>query len=132
MRTRIAAVAIAAAALLALTACNSNDDSKSAASSSTPSAEASSSDAAAGGIPPKPDAATQRLLLAAVESVDPALADDPAKTVDAARNQCQSLDGGAADPDHLAAQRFGNDTHPLTDAQGKALNVALRATLCPK
>jgi hypothetical protein len=133
MRTRIAAVAIAAAALLTLTACNSNDDdSKSPASSSTPSADASSSDAAAGGIPPKPDAATQRLLLAAVESVDPALADDPDKTVDAARNQCQSLNGGAADPDHLAAERFGNDAHPLTDAQGKALNVALRATLCPK
>jgi ABC-type Fe3+-hydroxamate transport system substrate-binding protein len=130
MRTRIAAAALAAAALLALTACNSNDDSKSSAPSSTPSANTSSIDAA--GLPPKPDAATQRVLLAAVESVDPALADDPDKTVDAARNQCQSLNGGAANPDHLAAQRFGNDSHPLTDTQGKALNIALRASLCPK
>jgi hypothetical protein len=42
------------------------------------------------------------------------------------------LNGGVKDPDHLAAERFGNDAHPLTDTQGKALNAALRATLCPK
>jgi hypothetical protein len=130
MRTRIAAAAIAAAALLTLTACNS-DDNKSSAPNSTPTVDISSAEAAAG-IPAAPDAAKQAVLLAAIAAVDPSLANNPDKAVRNSRNQCQALDAGTANPDHAAAQRFGNDAHPLTDAQGAALNAALRATLCPK
>jgi hypothetical protein len=130
MRTRIAAAAIAAAALLTLTACNS-DDNKSSAPSSTPTVDMSSA-AAAAGIPPKPDAAKQAVLIAALKAVDPTLADDPGKTTDAARNQCSTLNGGGDPSGHTAAQRFGNDTHPLTDAQGMAINAALQIALCPK
>ncbi|MFC4035681.1 hypothetical protein ACFO3J_30050 [Streptomyces polygonati] len=129
MRIRIAAAAVAAAALLTLTACDSGDDKASVASA--PSVDISSIKVAAG-IPSAPDGEARKLLLSALISVDPWLAEDMDKTVDAARSQCQSLNGGAADPDHLAAQRFGNDASPLTDEQGKLLNVALRATLCPK
>lgn len=131
MRTRIAAAALAAAALLALTACNSSDDKSDSKATSTPTADISSAEAAAG-IPPKPDAAKQAVLIAALKAVDPALADDPDKTTDAARNQCSTLAGGGDPSGHTAAQRFGNDTHPLTDAQGMAINAALQIALCPK
>lgn len=129
MNTRIAAAALTAAALLALTGCNSDDDKS--APSPTPSVDMSSIDAAQG-FPPKPDAAHQAIYIAALKAVDPAYDGDPDKAVSEGRNQCQSLNSGAPNADHLAALRLGNDAHPLTDAQGKAINAVLQTTLCPK
>ncbi|MFE0762608.1 DUF732 domain-containing protein [Streptomyces smyrnaeus] len=86
----------------------------------------------AAGIPPKPTGADRAAYLRAIAAVDPALTAEPEKAIDAGRNQCSALDGGASRVDYLAAQRFGNDAHPLTDAQGAELNKALRGTLCPK
>jgi type IV secretory pathway VirB10-like protein len=131
MRTRIAAAALAAAALLALTACSSSDNDDKATPTKTPSVDQSSIDAAAG-IPPKPDAAHQAIYLAALKAVDPTLAADPEKAVREARNQCSTLNSGGDPTGHTAATRIGNDAHPLTDAQGMAINAALRASLCPK
>lgn len=135
MRTRIAAAALAAAALLTLAACSDKDtDSK---APKTPAATPTAVDTAGMeadlGIPSKPTGTALKLYLAAVTAVDPSLKlDTDSSLVDAGRNQCMALRGGAQNPDHLAAERFGNDAHPLTDAQGKALNAALRATLCPQ
>ncbi|MFL0393933.1 MULTISPECIES: DUF732 domain-containing protein [Streptomyces] len=84
------------------------------------------------GIPPEPTGADRTAYLDAIAAVDPTLTAEPDKAIDAGRNQCSALDGGAQRLDYLAAQRFGNDAHPLTDAQGAELNAALRKTLCPK
>lgn len=130
MRKPITAAALAAATLLALTACSS--DSGSSAAQPSDSATASSAPAIDTGIPPEPTGAKRTALIAALKAVDPYIAEDEAKAIDHARNQCSSLNGGAANVDHSAAVRFGDDTHPLTDAQGKAINAALQASLCPK
>lgn len=137
MHTRLAAAALAAAALLALTACSSSDsnDDK-AAPSQTPSVTSTSAAGATEksipGIPDKPTGAKRDAYIAAIAAVDPTLTADPDKAITNGRNQCTSLDGGARDVDHSAAERFGTGTHPLTDDQGKAINAALRLTLCPK
>jgi hypothetical protein len=133
MRTRLTAAALAAAALLTLAACNgSDDDSKTPAPPKTSTAVDTASINADLGIPPKPVGAKRTAYLAAIKAVDPTLVTDPDKAIDAGRNQCMELHGGVKNEDHVAAERFGNDAHPLTDAQGKAINTALRATLCPK
>lgn len=132
MRTRLTAAALAATALLTLAACSSSDDSKPPAPPTMPTAVDTASIEAGLGIPPKPVGAQRTAYLAAIKAVDPSLVADPDKAIDAGRNQCMQLHGGAKNEDHLAAERFGNDAHPLTDAQGKAINTALRATLCPK
>ncbi|MET8537368.1 hypothetical protein ABZV67_37685 [Streptomyces sp. NPDC005065] len=54
------------------------------------------------------------------------------RAIDAGRNQCAILMDGDEKADWLAAQRFGSDSRPLTDAQRKQLNAALRETLCPE
>lgn len=52
--------------------------------------------------------------------------------MEAARDQCSGLDGGAENPDHPAAERFSYNGITLTDDDGAHLNVGLRDTLCPK
>ncbi|MFE4328719.1 hypothetical protein ACFRQM_04470 [Streptomyces sp. NPDC056831] len=125
-----AAVLLAAAALLALTACSAEekDVTKPA---PTKSVDHSAAEKAAG-IPPAPTGNDRAAYLAAIKKVDPRIVEDEEKAIDAGRNQCASLAGDSKMPDWAAAQRFGNDTRPLTDAQGKQLNEALRKTLCPK
>jgi hypothetical protein len=130
MRTRLTAAAVAAAALLTLAACSSNSDDK-AAPSTTPSVDVSSIQANLG-FPPEPTGAKRTAYLAAIKAVDPYLITNPDKAITHGRDQCQSMDSGATNPHHSAAERFGNDMHPLTDAQGKAIDAALRLTLCPK
>ncbi|KOY50429.1 MULTISPECIES: hypothetical protein [unclassified Streptomyces] len=139
-RTTAIAVLVAATLAASLTACGDSSDDK-AAPSTPPTATttapkpAQSATASAGkpvnGIPPKPTGAEREAYLAAIKAVAPNAAADPDKAIDAGRNQCSALNGGAQNVDHSAAQRFGNDAHPLTDGQGKAINVALRATMCP-
>lgn len=142
MRIRLAAAALtaASAALVALTACSSGggDDKTVAtptgavASTSAATNTATTTDKAVPGLPGKPSGPERAAYLAALKAVDPAIVSDPEGAVADGRNQCTSLDGGARNPDHSAAERFGDATHPLTDTQGKAINLALRATLCPK
>ncbi|WP_406014337.1 hypothetical protein OG520_22200 [Streptomyces sp. NBC_00984] len=127
---RPAAVLLAAAALLALTACSAEDDAKPAApKASAPTVDHSAAEKAAG-IPPAPTGDARDAYLDAIAAVDPQIIVDEEKAIDAGRNQCASITSPKAD--WAAAQRFGNDARPLTDAQGKALNEALRKTLCPK
>jgi predicted small lipoprotein YifL len=140
--TTSAAVLVAAALAFSLTACGESGDGKKADSAKPgtpaatsavpqPSAASPSASKPGSGIPPKPTGAERDAYLAAIKVVAPNAAADPDKAIDAGRNQCMALNGGAKNPDHSAAQRFGSDAHPLTDAQGKAINVALRATMCP-
>ncbi|MEU5451924.1 hypothetical protein [Streptomyces californicus] len=130
------------AALLALTACSPEEtESAPAPAASTPAAKeqpaddgesGESSDAEkTAGVPDTPTGTDRAAYLAAIKAVDPRIVEDEEKAIDAGRNQCSSLAGGGNKVDWLAAQRFGNNTRPLTDAQGKQLNTALRATLCP-
>lgn len=86
----------------------------------------------AAGIPPKPTGAARTAYLDAVREIVPALAAEPDKAVDAGRNQCAALGRGSTGLDRLAAQRFGDGAHPLTEAQGGRLNAVLRKTLCPE
>ncbi|MFF5642080.1 hypothetical protein ACFY8Q_07170 [[Kitasatospora] papulosa] len=132
---RPTAVLLAAAALLALTACSAEDDaaeSKPSAPTAATTDTGDSSDAEkAAGIPDAPTGADREAYLRAIRAVDPRIVEDEDKAIDAGRNQCSSLAEPNDKSDWLAAQRFGNDARPLTDEQGKALNAALRATLCP-
>ncbi|MGQ4514233.1 hypothetical protein [Streptomyces sp. DW26H14] len=138
MRIRTIATSITAALMLAgLTACGSDNssDAKPSPAPTTASAEPSvdtSSINASLGIPPAPTGAKRAAYLAAIKAVDPALVQKPDRAIDNGRNQCQALDNGTSGTDHAAAERFGTDTHPITDTQGKALNAVLRLTLCPK
>jgi hypothetical protein len=146
MRTRLAAAALAAAALLTLSACSSDSGGDEAhdrtapttagmptAPTTAPSAVATTgAGKSVPGLPPEPTGAGRTVYLAALTAVDPALGADAGKAVDDGRNQCTTLDTGGRNPDHSAAERFGSGTHPLTDAQGKAINAALRLTLCPE
>lgn len=84
------------------------------------------------GLPPAPTGARRDALLAALRDVDGDLVRDEEKAVDAARNQCAALDGGAAKPERSAARRFSYDGVTLTDDDGTHLNIALRGTLCPE
>ncbi|MFS0695117.1 hypothetical protein [Streptomyces nitrosporeus] len=138
MRHVPALLALSAAVLLAVTGCSADtatttdtQPSTSAAAATTEDTGKSSTAEEAAGIPDAPTGAARDAYLAALRAVDPRIVEDEEKAIDAGRNQCASLAKPNDQSDWLAAQRFGNDTRPLTDAQGKALNAALKSTLCP-
>ncbi|MFE6041023.1 hypothetical protein [Streptomyces sp. NPDC056452] len=83
-------------------------------------------------LPPEPTGADRDAVLKAVQDVHGTLIHDEDKAIDAARNQCAALDGGATNPDHSAAQRFSYDGVTLTDDDGRHINIGLRKTLCPE
>ncbi|MFI9624535.1 hypothetical protein [Streptomyces sp. NPDC052042] len=124
---RAALIAVTAAALLTLTAC---EDAVTTKPAPTETVDRAAIEEAAG-IPPAPTGADRDAYLAAIKAIDPRIVEDEGKAIDAGRNQCASLRRGSKKPDRAAAQRFGNDARPLTDEQGKALNEALRKTICP-
>lgn len=137
MRTRITIAAITAALAVGLAGCSSSDsdDSKTDTAKSTPSATKSTDTRAAekaAGIPAEPTGAERDAVLAAIHDVNAKLTVDEDKAIDAARNQCSGLNGGAKNPEHLAAERFSYNGITLTDDDGAHLNVGLRKTLCPK
>ncbi|MFI1855086.1 hypothetical protein [Streptomyces sp. NPDC020480] len=125
-------LAALAAPLLALTltACGSSDDKADDKPSPTPSVDMSKIEKDAG-IPPEPTGAKRTALIAALKAIDPQIVADEDKAVNNARNQCSALHNGGQRPDYFAAQRFGNDVHPVGEANGKLINAALRKTLCP-
>ncbi|MFI2355062.1 hypothetical protein ACH5AG_10335 [Streptomyces anulatus] len=127
-RTTVLPAALLAAALLALTACSAEEDKATPAPEpSAPAAKEQPADADSGessdaeksaGIPDAPTRANRSAYLAAIKAVDPGIVEDEEKAIDAGRNQCS----------HLATP---NDKSDWLAAQGKALNEALRKTLCP-
>ncbi|GAA4999537.1 hypothetical protein [Streptomyces siamensis] len=137
MRTRITIAAVTAALAITLVGCSSSDDGSDAktkptkASSPKASKPVDNSDAEkAAGIPPKPDAAKRAALLRALRAVNPAIVTDEDKAVDNARNQCSTISGGG-NADMTAKARFSTSDHEVTDAEAKAINAALKGTLCP-
>ncbi|MFE9766615.1 hypothetical protein ACFYPC_19120 [Streptomyces sp. NPDC005808] len=134
MRIRTTIAVATTALAITLVGCSSdNDDSKpkTTESSSRPSTDTSAAEKAAG-LPPEPTGAERDAVLAAIHDVNAKLTTDEDKAIDAARNQCSALDGGATNPDHTAALRFSYDAVTLTDDDGAHLNTGLRKTLCPK
>jgi hypothetical protein len=127
-----AAVAITALAL-ALTACSGDDsDERPEAKPKTSASEQErtqpqQNDAAkSAGIPPEPTGADRVGLLRALAAANPDIVKYEDKAVDAARNQCAAINGGARRPDRSAAQRFTYEDVTTTEAQGKQINQALK------
>ncbi|WP_327713013.1 hypothetical protein OG912_36055 [Streptomyces sp. NBC_00464] len=137
MRIRTTTAAIAAVLAVSIAGCSGDkgSDSKADATRSTApetSRAADNSDAAKkGGLPPEPTGAARSAALQAIHDVNGNLTHDEDKAIDAARDQCAALDGGATNPDRGAAQRFSYDGIKLTDDDGGHLNHGLRKTLCP-
>lgn len=130
IRTAAAAAVILAAAL---TACSSSDDTTDAGSKPTPKASATHtpdpaySDAMkAVGIPPEPTGTARAKLLDALAAVNPGIVRYEGKAIDAARNQCSAINGGAQNLDHTASVRFTYKDVTTTEAQGKQINQALK------
>ncbi|MGW3191607.1 hypothetical protein ACWDBT_27580 [Streptomyces ardesiacus] len=137
MNTRTTTAAtIAAAALLTLTACSNSSDDE-AANKPAPKASASASEVSkeqhaaaekAAGIPPKPSGAERQQLLDTLAKAAPDVVRYKDKAIDAARNQCSSLNGDTAKLDWLASQRFTYKDVTTSEAQGKAINEALKSS----
>ncbi|MBK3630529.1 hypothetical protein JHN59_38185 [Streptomyces sp. MBT49] len=134
MNTRTAAAIITAALALALVGCSS-DDSADSANTATPKASATRtpnpamSDALkAAGIPPEPTGAARAKLLNALAAVNPGIVRYEGKALDAARNQCASINGGGQRLDQSASTRFSYKDVTTTEAQGKKINQALKDT----
>lgn len=134
MRIRTAA---AAAVILTttLTACSSSADTANTADKTTPKASAShtpdpdiSEALKAAGIPPKPTGADRTTLLNALAAVNPGIVKYEDKAIDAARNQCSSINGGSQNRDHTASVRFTYKDVVTTEAQGAKINQALKDT----
>lgn len=130
MRTR---TAIAAAAILAaaLAGCSSDDSSNTA--KTTPSIteseltpEQRESILADNAIPAEPTGSERQELLDALAKVAPDTVTYEDKAIDAARNQCSAINGGAQRLDWSASVRFTYKDVTTTEAQGKQINQALK------
>lgn len=137
MRIRTTTAAVVAILAVTVVGCSSDkgSDSEADATRSTAPAASSAADSSGAdenaGMPPEPTGAERDAVLAAIHDVNGELTHDEDKAIDAARNQCASLDGGGTNPDHSAAQRFSYDGVTLTDEDGSHINFGLRKTLCP-
>ncbi|HZF92064.1 hypothetical protein [Streptomyces sp.] len=124
MRLRtVIAVAITA---LTLAACSSNDSSDDTKPSASASASQQDDPAKAAGLPPEPTGADREELLRALRAANPDLGKHEDKAIDAARNQCMAINGGAQNLDYFASQRFTFEDVTTTEAQGKQINEALK------
>jgi len=131
IRTAAAAVLAAAVLTLGATACSSGGGhDKDAAGKDPGTATAPVATPGTGGLPTLADGPRKDAFLAAVRAVDPALAADPDRALANGRTQCKRIATDPETADHLTAERFGSPDHPLTDAQGAAINSALKLTLC--
>ncbi|MEU5397361.1 hypothetical protein [Streptomyces tibetensis] len=126
LRHTAAAVAITT---LALAACSSNDSSQDDAKPKALATQKQSKDPAqAAGLPAEPTGAKRQQLLDALAKAAPDTVKYEDKAIDAARNQCMAINGGAQKLDYFASQRFSYKDVTTTKAQGKALNEALKST----
>ncbi|MDX3294625.1 hypothetical protein PV569_13005 [Streptomyces scabiei] len=80
------------------------------------------------GIPPKPTGKERQALLDALASAAPDVVRYEDKAIDAARNQCSAINGSAQRLNWSAAQRFTYKDVVTTEAQGKKINDALKAS----
>lgn len=80
------------------------------------------------GIPPKPTGADRQALLDALAAAAPDVVRYEDKAIDAARNQCSAINGGSQRLNWSAAQRFTYKDVVTTEAQGKKINDALKAS----
>ncbi|MEU8537140.1 hypothetical protein [Streptomyces parvulus] len=127
MNTRTTAAALAAGALLALTACSSSETGGDSKPKATPSADYSAAEKASG-IPPVPTGAKRQQLLDALAKAAPDVVKYEDDAIDAARNQCSAINGGGAKLDWTASQRFTYEDVTTSEAQGKAINEALKSS----
>ncbi|MGW2470550.1 hypothetical protein [Streptomyces bauhiniae] len=134
MNTRTTVAAVLGATALALTACSgtgtgtdsSPGNAKHAATpKATPSPDWSAAEKAAG-IPPKPTGAKRAQLLRALAAANPDVVKYEDKAIDAARNQCSAINGGAHKLEWSASQRFSYKDVTTSEAQGKQINEALK------
>lgn len=133
MNHRSTAAALLLSAALALTACSPSDDKTDAEPKPKPSTneltQKQKDDAArSAGLPPKPDAAERAKLIRALEAAAPDVVRYEDKAVDAARNQCGSINGKAKRLNWGASQRFTYKDVTTTEEQGAKINEALKAT----
>ncbi|MFI7315156.1 hypothetical protein [Streptomyces hygroscopicus] len=129
MPRHFAIVAIAAASLFTLTACGGDDkadNSKPSASASELTQKQKDEISKAAGIPPKPTGAKRQQLLDALAAVAPDVVRYEDKAVDAARNQCRSINGDGNKLDWAASMRFTYKDVKTTEAQGAKINDALK------
>ncbi|TMU98086.1 hypothetical protein [Streptomyces sp. DASNCL29] len=131
MPRHIAIAAIAAACLLALTACDSGDDKaedKPSPSPTTSELTQKQKDeiSKAAGMPPRPTGAERQRLLKTLAAVAPDVVRYEDKAVDAARNQCRSINDNGAKVDWAASMRFTYKDVKTTEAQGAKINDALK------
>lgn len=130
MRIRTTVVATLALAF-ALTACSSSNEqpnSKPEATASDVSQKEKDDALAAAGIPPTPTGAERQALLDALAAAAPDVVQYEDEAIDAARNQCSAINGGAAMLDYLAAQRFTYEDVTTTEEQAAEINEALNAS----
>ncbi|MER5896106.1 hypothetical protein [Streptomyces sp. NPDC001876] len=135
IRTTAAVAAVLAVTIVGCSGDKDGDNKAGTVKSTAPKASSAadnSGTAENAGIPPEPTGAERSAVLEAIHDVNGDLIHDEDKAIDAARNQCAALDGGATNPDHTAAQRFSYGGITLTDDDGKHINFGLRKTLCPK
>ncbi|CAL9515406.1 hypothetical protein [Streptomyces sp. enrichment culture] len=141
MKTRTTAyAAFLLVAAVALTACEdtANGDTKPSAKSS-PTATATATEqeltqeqkdeiSKNAGLPPEPTGAERQRLLDALAKAAPDVVRYEDKAVDAARNQCSSINNGGQRLDWMASQRFTYKDVTTSEVQGKAINDALTAS----
>ncbi|MFG2439053.1 hypothetical protein [Streptomyces sp. NPDC048508] len=134
MRTRTTVAALAVLGVLALAGCTSSDSDK---TDSKPKAtpveqeltQQQKDDALkAAGIPKEPTGVKRAQLLRALAAANPDTVKYEDKAVDAARNQCSAINGGAQRLDWSASQRFSYKDVTTSEVQGARINAALRAS----
>ncbi|WP_216588579.1 hypothetical protein [Streptomyces brasiliscabiei] len=134
MRIRRTAVIVAALAC-ALTACSSSSKSD---AKTKPSEKASAEkevtqeqkdDALkSAGIPPEPTGKDRQALLDALAGAAPDVVRYEDKAIDAARNQCSAINGGAQKLDWTASMRFTYKDVTTSEEQGAKINAALKSS----
>jgi predicted small secreted protein len=134
LKNRATLPAIVLLAAATLTACTDTDGTKDTSSkpstpattaAATPSVDHSAAEKAAG-IPPVPTGADRARLLRALKVASPGTVRYEDKAIDAARNQCSAINGGAQKLDWSASQRFTYKDVTTTESQGKQINEALK------
>ncbi|MFE4306676.1 hypothetical protein ACFQ9H_34535 [Streptomyces sp. NPDC056517] len=76
--------------------------------------------------PEAPTGAKRAALIAALRKAAPETVRYENEAIEAARDQCQSLNHGAYMPDWFASQHFTYKDVTTTEAQGKVINQALK------
>ncbi|MET9255008.1 hypothetical protein [Streptomyces sp. NPDC003717] len=125
MQLRHVAIATITAAF-ALSACSSSDDDAHTLPAPTSSSQPNENPGKAAGPPPEPTGADRAELLRALATANPDVVRYEDKAIDAARNQCMAINGGAQRLDYFASQRFTYKDVTTTEAQGKQINEALK------